>query len=238
MHTPEINNDMTKDELIAHCSDWLKKYKHSSSEELTGDYIEATITTDLLTYPIEMQKWVNEENEPLLAMILSLSWMVDNNHTNLDAWKLLIDLTDATVKAHESEVDETTKELFQTAKQVVSIQDKLLLALDFLEVLEHSGNNKDVNDAVSRIIFTTMNYIPTIDMIDWNEISSIPSAEHRSAKYTGLGADRTADINQPDIDKINALKARFKSLIKSLKITDKYIIYTEPGSNKEYRYQI
>ena len=62
----------TREQIITHCKQWLTAYKSSEDPLQLTDRMVAIIETDILTYPIETQDWINEDSEPELWLLLWL----------------------------------------------------------------------------------------------------------------------------------------------------------------------
>ncbi|MGB4761998.1 MAG: hypothetical protein WBP12_01410 [Candidatus Saccharimonas sp.] len=85
---------MTKGKAIEHCKHWGEAIRHDGIELLVSDYEAAVTLSDSLAYPLEMQKWITAESEPLLNEICAYAVVVDNDHTNRAAWEKLLELID------------------------------------------------------------------------------------------------------------------------------------------------
>lgn len=91
----------TKEQIITHCKKWLDAWNYgddSIDKILLDSYIEATIETDVLTYPLETQKWIDKDSEPELWDIIITADEVDHNHSNPKMWKNLVKKVEAAIE--------------------------------------------------------------------------------------------------------------------------------------------
>lgn len=85
---------LTREQIIAHCRKWLNAWNYgdgSINQILLDSYIEATIETDVLTYPLETQTWITEESEPELWDIIMTADEVDHNYSDPKVWEKLVE---------------------------------------------------------------------------------------------------------------------------------------------------
>ena len=95
---------LTREQIIAHCRKWVDAWNYgdgSIDQILLDNYIEATIETDVLTYPLETQKWITEESEPELWDIIMTADEVDHNHSNPQVWVKLVRKVEAVTTADQ-----------------------------------------------------------------------------------------------------------------------------------------
>lgn len=101
MPNPENNHPQyTREQVIAHCRKWLDAYSYSGgsvNQTLLNNYLEATIETDVLTYPLETQEWIDKDSEPELWAIIIAADEVDRNHSDPEAWRKLVEKVEAVV---------------------------------------------------------------------------------------------------------------------------------------------
>ncbi len=90
----------TREQIIAHCREWLEAYNYSDdsvNQMLLNNYLEATTETDVLTYPLETQEWIDEDSEPELWAIIIAADEVDHNHNDPKAWEKLVEKVETVV---------------------------------------------------------------------------------------------------------------------------------------------
>lgn len=75
---------------------------------LLSDYIAATVETDILTYPIETQKWVSKDSEPELWNIVMTAGSVDRNHSDPQAWQQLTNAIEVAISKYNDLDGETS----------------------------------------------------------------------------------------------------------------------------------
>lgn len=100
----DVHPQLTKEQIIEHCSKWLDAWNYGGGpidQILLDSYLEAAIETDVLTYPLETQKWITEESEPELWDIIVAADEVDHNHSSSQAWAKLVKKVEAVTTARQ-----------------------------------------------------------------------------------------------------------------------------------------
>lgn len=82
-------------EVIDHCKAWAEGARFEYPEIVTAERSYALYSTQRLLYPIEVNKYLDWEEEPQLAEIVNLTERIEENHTNPARWEKLIKLIDA-----------------------------------------------------------------------------------------------------------------------------------------------
>ena len=85
---------MTYKQAVEHCKYWADKIRADGLDLLTTDYGAAIGVSDQLAYPLEMQAWINSQEYPLLYKVCVYAVTVDNDHTDRESWKKLLELID------------------------------------------------------------------------------------------------------------------------------------------------
>ena len=85
---------MTYKQAVKHCKYWADQIRADGLDLLTTDYGAAIGVSDQLAYPLEMQAWINSQEHPLLYKVCVYAVTVDNDHTDRESWKKLLELID------------------------------------------------------------------------------------------------------------------------------------------------
>ena len=85
---------MTYKQAVKHCKYWADQIRADGLDLLTTDYGAAVGVSDQLTYPLEMQTWINSQEHPLLYKVCVYAVTVDNDHTDRESWEKLLELID------------------------------------------------------------------------------------------------------------------------------------------------
>ncbi len=81
-------------QAVEHCKYWADQIRADGLDLLTTDYGAAIGVSDQLAYPLEMQTWINSQEYPLLYKVCVYAVTVDNDHTDRESWKKLLELID------------------------------------------------------------------------------------------------------------------------------------------------
>lgn len=85
---------MTREEAVRHCKYWSAAIKKDGIDLLSVDRDVAVGLSDQLVYPLEMQGWIDENDEPELDEIIEYAVRVDNDYTRRSDWEKLTRLID------------------------------------------------------------------------------------------------------------------------------------------------